>query len=107
METFILLMFDDEIWQEFSEEQQSFWIGKIREFAKSIDSRIIQADPLNSVGRVLTEDKVEVVDFAGNPNAATGYFIFQATDFDEAVEVASNCPTLQFGGRIQLRRVGH
>jgi hypothetical protein len=52
-------------------------------------------------------DKVEVVDFAGNPNAATGYFIFQATDFDEAVEVASNCPTLEFGGRIQLRRVGH
>jgi hypothetical protein len=107
METFILLMFDDEIWQEFSEEQQSFWIGKIREFAKIIDSRIIQADPLNSVGRVITKDKVEVVDFAGNPNASTGYFIFQATDFDEAVEVASNCPTLQFGGRIQLRRVGH
>lgn len=107
MEVFMLMMFDDDIWQTFSEEEQACWIAKIREFAKSIDDRIVQADPLNSVGRWITAEKTEVIDYGGDPDAVTGYFIFQAKDFDEAVEISRTCPTLEFGGRLQLRRVGH
>lgn len=107
MEVFMLMMFDDEIWQEFTEEEQSQWIGKIRNFAKSIDDRIVQADPLNTVGRWITAEKTEVIDYCGDPDAATGYFIYQAKDFDEAIEIARRCPTLEFGGRLQLRKIGH
>jgi hypothetical protein len=107
MELFLLMMFDDEIWQNFTEQEQNHWISRIRNFAKSIEDRIVQADPLNSVGRWITSEKTEVVDYAGDPNTATGYFIFQAADFDEAVEIARTCPTLEFGGRLQLRRIGH
>jgi hypothetical protein len=104
-------MQDDEIWETFDEEQQSFWIGKIRDYAKSIDERIVKADPLNSVGRLLTKQdgelKVIPEDYTGDPTAFTGYFIFQAENWDEAEEIAGRCPTLDFGGRIQLRAVGH
>ncbi|MBI1334636.1 MAG: hypothetical protein JST12_08400 [Armatimonadetes bacterium] len=111
MTIFVLLMLDDDIWQTFSEEEQGQWIQKYREFAKSFDDRIVKADPINSVGRYLSvengEIQEEVVDFAGDPDHITGYFIYQAEGWDEAVEIAKRCPTLEYGGRIELRKVGH
>lgn len=111
MTIYMLMMFDDEIWQTFSEEEQSAWIQKYRAFAASIDDRIVKADPINSVGQFISvedgEVKVEMVDFAGNPDHLTGYFIYQAEGWDEAVEIAKKCPTLEYGGRIELRKVGH
>jgi hypothetical protein len=111
MSVYVLLMQDDEIWQGFSDEEQAQWIGEYRKYAKSIDARIVQGDPVNSVGRVLTKQNgelnVELKDYAGDPESITGYFIFTAEDWDEAVLVASACPTIEYGGRIQLRQVGH
>ena len=111
MTIFVLLMLDDDIWQTFDETVQAMWIQKYREFAKAIDSKIIKADPINTVGRWITVQDGEVVieakDYAGDPDHMTGYFIFQAEDWDEAETIARMCPTLQYGGRIELRMVGH
>ncbi len=105
------MMLDDDIWQTFDEAEQAAWIQKYREFAKSIDDKIVKADPINSVGRWITSENgeidVEIRDFAGDPNHLTGYFIYTADDWDEAVEIAKKCPTLEYGGRIELRKVGH
>ncbi len=111
MTIYVLMMLDDDIWQTFDADEQATWIQKYREFAKSIDDRIVKADPINTVGQMITvengEVKVEMRDFAGDPNHITGYFIYQAEGWDEAVEIAKQCPTLQYGGRIELRMVGH
>ena len=111
MTIFVLLMLDDDIWQTFNEEEQASWIQKYRAFAQSIDERIVKADPINSVGRWITSENgkidVQIRDYAGDPNHITGYFIYQAEDWDEAVEIAQKCPTLEYGGRIELRKVGH
>ena len=34
-----------------------------------------------------------------------GYFIIEAADYDEAVQLSSDCPHLALGGRIELREV--
>jgi hypothetical protein len=34
-----------------------------------------------------------------------GYFIIDATDYDDAVKLCSDCPHLALGGRIELREV--
>ena len=107
MKTFMLMMFDDEIWQEFTEAEQALWITRIRAFAKDIDDRIVKADPVHPDGRWITKDGVEAVNYTGDPDAVTGYFIFQAKDMDEAVTIAQKCPTLEFNGRLQLRALGH
>lgn len=111
MTTYVLLMLDDDIWQTFNEDDQRKWIGKYRKWANEIDEKIIKADPINSAGMFISvangEIKVEPKDYAGDPNHMTGYFIYQAEDWDEAVEIAKGCPTLQYGGRIELRMVGH
>lgn len=111
MTTYVLLMLDDDIWQTFSEEDQKMWIMKYRIWSKEIDDRIIKADPINTAGQFISvvngEVVVEAKDYTGDPNHLTGYFIYQAEDWDEAVEIAKRCPTLQYGGRIELRMVGH
>ena len=104
-------MLDDDIWQTFNEGVQNTWILKYRDWAKENDDRIIKADPVNTAGQFVSvingEIIVEPKDFTGNPNHMTGYFIFQAEDWDDATEFAKGCPTLQYGGRIELRKVGH
>ena len=111
MTTFVLLMLDDDIWQTFSDEDQKMWIMKYRLWSKENDDRIIKADPINTAGQFLSvvdgEIVVEAKDYAGDPDHMTGYFIYQAEDWDDAVEFAKGCPTLQYGGRIELRMVGH
>lgn len=111
MKTFVLLMLDDDIWQTFSDEDQATWILKYRLWAKVNDEKIIKADPINTAGQFLSvvdgEIVVEAKDYAGDPDHMTGYFIYQAEDWDDAVEFAKGCPTLQYGGRIELRMVGH
>lgn len=111
MTIFVLMMLDDDIWQTFDEATQKLWISKYRLWANEIDDRIIKADPVNSAGQFISvvdgETVVEAKDYAGNPDHMTGYFIYQAEDWDEAVEIAKGCPTLQYGGRIELRMVGH
>lgn len=50
---------------------------------------------------------LKVVDgpFAEAAEVIGGYFTVEARDYDDAVEVAKNCPHLKYGGRIELRQV--
>jgi hypothetical protein len=34
-----------------------------------------------------------------------GYFTISAADYDEAAQIAGDCPHLKYGGTIELRRV--
>lgn len=34
-----------------------------------------------------------------------GYFIIEAANYDEAIDVSKGCPHLKFGGRIELREI--
>jgi len=34
-----------------------------------------------------------------------GYWIVNAADYDEAVKLASGCPSLEFGSRVEVREV--
>jgi hypothetical protein len=59
-------------------------------------------------GRWLTRETggaVRVVDgpFSEAREVVGGYFLIEAADYDEAVEIARDCPHLAFGGRIELR----
>ena len=34
-----------------------------------------------------------------------GFFLIQAADYDEAVEITKDCPHLVYSGRVELREV--
>lgn len=52
-------------------------------------------------GRVLTTDGP----YAESRELLGGYFIVRASDYDEAVERAGDCPHLDYGGTIEVRQV--
>ena len=43
--------------------------------------------------------------FAEVKEALGGYFAIKADDYDQAVEIASSCPHLKFGGWIEVREI--
>ena len=55
----------------------------------------------------LDDGKVRVTDgpYAEAKEVVGGYFIINAANYDEAVEVARTCPHLTYGGTIELRLV--
>jgi hypothetical protein len=60
-------------------------------------------------GRHLTGwgDKQVVTDgpYAETKEVIGGYWIINAANYDEAVEVARGCPSLEFGGHVEVREV--
>lgn len=52
-------------------------------------------------------DKTTVADkvIDGNKNAFSGYFIFEATNHEEALKIAQTCPHLNYQGSLELREI--
>jgi hypothetical protein len=74
------------------------------------EGRVVGGEKLaDEGGRWLTapDGAVRVVDgpFAEAKEVIGGYFMVQAADYGEAVQVARTCPHLRYGGRIELRQV--
>lgn len=63
--------------------------------------------PLGDEGRILTGAKRAVADgpFAESKEAVGGYILVQAGDFDEAMEIASEWPLLDYDGVVEVRPV--
>lgn len=55
----------------------------------------------------LHDGKLRVVDgpYAEAKEVMGGFFIIQAANYDEAVEVSKGCPHLKYGGWIELREI--
>lgn len=54
----------------------------------------------------LANGKVKVVDgpYAEAREVIGGYFLIKAASYDDAVSIASGCPHLKYGGRIEVRQ---
>jgi hypothetical protein len=64
--------------------------------------------PLENEGRVISGKKGRTVadgPFAESKEAIGGYFLLQLTNLDEAVEIARQCPLLDYGLTVEVRPV--
>lgn len=107
MDKYIALIYDDEIWQHFSASEQEQWIGKYSAWVKSLGEDVVSAAPMGPECRMLTSTEVRVIDRSGDPLSATGYFVFQADSWELAIAWARQCPGLEYGGRLEVRKIGH
>ena len=82
------------------------WIAKIQQSGHLVSLNKLKD---NDFGRHLTGfgDKQVVTDgpYPETKEVIGGYWIISAKDYDEAVAVARDCPTLEFGGHIEIRAV--
>lgn len=69
------------------------------------DPRCLGGAHLQPVGTATTVREHLTVDgpYADTKEVLGGYFVFSASDLDEALEVARRIPAVRFGGAVEVR----
>jgi len=79
------------------------WFERLKQ-----QGRLKTGQPLEREGRIVSGKGGRTVadgPFAESKEAIGGYFLLQVDSLDEAIEIAKECPTLEFGGAIEVRPV--
>jgi hypothetical protein len=113
MAQFILLLHENPAsFADVSPEEIQRVIGEYSAWRESLtkQGRILGANKLKDEGgRSLTASggDVRVVDgpYAEATEVVGGYFVIEAADYSEAVQISTDCPHLRYGGRIELREI--
>jgi len=77
------------------------WIDKLRNQGK-----YVAGEPLLPGGKLINPNK-KVTDgpYTEGKEVVGGFFIINADDYNEAVEIAKDCPDYEYGGSVQVRQV--
>src|ERR1700722_10631314 len=104
-----ILLFKGTLWDRdlSAEERQQVmtrWMNWRDRRARG--GKVKAAQPLSNQGKTVTWKKGAAVDgpFAESKEAIGGYFLLQVS-FDEAVEIAKECPALKHGVTVEVRPV--
>ena len=84
----------------------SAWADELQEKGQHAGSDKL-ADDGGGRHLVGSGDALAVTDgpFAEAKEVIGGYFAVHAADYDEACRIASSCPHLEYGGRIEVRQI--
>src|SRR3954466_804096 len=72
------------------------------------EGKLRAGQPLERQGKIVSGKKGRTVadgPFAESKEAIGGYFLLQVADLDEAVEIAKQCPILEYGSTVEVRPV--
>lgn len=90
--------------QEIEEEIKLHfaWIEEISE-----KGHFKAGDPLESDGKVISGREKFVTNgpYVESKECISGYYFLLANSLDEATEIAKGCPSLQFGGKLEIREI--
>lgn len=81
------------------------WLDRLVEQGKSSAGQ-----PLTDQGKVISGKKGQTVldgPFAESKEAVAGYILLQVDNLNEAVEIAKECPGLDYGLSVEVRLVDH
>src|SRR4051812_20557082 len=106
----LLLRGGDEGMSLFSPEemqrhmQQYFvWTDKLR-----ANGSLKDAAPLENGGKVLALENGRIITdrpLAESKEVVGGYFLIMANDFEQATQIAEECPILSVGGKVEVRQL--
>jgi hypothetical protein len=112
MPSFMLLLYGNpETWANFGPEDiqkaiQKYmaWGDKLRGSGALLGSHKLADD----VGKVMRgQGKVRVTDgpYSETKEVLGGYYLIKAANYNEAVEISRGCPSLEYGGTVEVRQV--
>lgn len=113
MPNFMLLLHEAPMdYSQFSAEDIQNVVGEYVAWRHKVASegKLVGGEKLKDEGGrqlVMSDGALRVTDgpYAEAKEVIGGYFTISAADYDEAVEIASGCPHLTYGGRIDLKQV--
>ena len=73
----------------------------------TLQGKVKGAQPLERQGKIVSGKGRTVADgpFAESKEAVGGYFLLQVDGLDEAVEIAKDCPAIEYGVAVEVRPV--
>jgi hypothetical protein len=104
-----LLLFRGTHWpKDLSPEEIQKNIAKFTSWFERLknEGNFKSGHPLQHNGKIVTARNA-VVDgpFAESKEAIAGFFIIQADSLEEALEIAKNCPGLDYGQTVEVRAI--
>ncbi|MBD0300511.1 MAG: hypothetical protein ICV82_09805, partial [Nitrososphaera sp.] len=71
------------------------------------DGKFISGEPLTPSGKLVSGPNKAITDgpYTEGKEVVGGYFLVNANNYDEAVEIAKGCPDYEYGGSVQVRQV--
>jgi hypothetical protein len=86
-----------------SVDQFMAWFERLKQ-----EGKVKGGQPLERKGKIVSGKNGRVVadgPFAESKEAIGGYFLLQVDNLDEAVEIAKECPILEYGSTVEVRPV--
>jgi hypothetical protein len=73
----------------------------------TLQGKVKSAHPLEREGKLVSGKGRTIADgpFAESKEAIGGYFLLELDDFNEALEIAKECPALDYGVTVEVRPV--
>lgn len=106
-----MLFFRGQDWDEgLSTEELQQAMDRVMAWFNGLQQtgKVKGGQPLARSGRLISgEHRITISDgpFAESKEAVGGYLILEADSLEEAVGIASSCPTLKFGITIEVRPI--
>ena len=105
-----MLLFRGAQWdKDLSPEELQKIMGQWNEWLERLTAqgKVKAAQPLERDGKIVSGKGRTVADgpFAESKEAIGGYFLLQLDDFNEALEIAKECPALEYGVKVEVRPV--
>ena len=90
---------------EALQQQMGKWMAWVQKLSEQ--GRYAGGEPLLPGGKVLTGRNEVATDgpFTEGKEVVGGYFIVEAANMDEAVDIARDFPDFEFNGTVQVRQV--
>ena len=105
-----LLLFRGNVWDRGLSPAQlqkvvSDWMAWFERL--KAEGKCVCGHPLEDEGKVISGKQRTVADgpFAESKEAIGGYFYLQVADENEAIEIAKQCPGLEYGAAVEVRPV--
>ena len=106
-----MLLFRDSQWNKgLSPEEIQQVIGKFMGWFQRLkdEGKAKAGQPLERSGKLVSGPKGKTIadgPFAESKEAIGGYFLLEVANMDEALEIAKQCPILDYGAVVEVRPV--
>lgn len=108
MSKFLLLLRGGDF-QSYSEKEMQEIVGKYMAWSDKLrsENRLVASEELKNDGRVLSVKNSQVIDgpYTETKEAVGGFYLIEAKDYDEASQIAKECPHLEFNGNVEIREI--
>ena len=108
MNKYMLILFEsDDAYGDFSPEEMQKEIEIHGHWIQELGDHFDSGEPLHQAAKTIKGKEKVITDgpFIEAKELVSGFYILNASSFEEATELAKGCPVLRLGGKVEVREI--